>query len=108
MQDIHIDVVLLSQTHLKPHGRFFIPNYHFYRTDRFPGIIGGSAIVVRKGIPHNHVDLPPLVSIEATGVCIPIGNSEVLPAALYKSPGHIWNVTEITELLNFIDLSRYR
>jgi hypothetical protein len=27
------------------------------------------------------VDLPPLVSVEATGVCIPIGNSEVLVAA---------------------------
>jgi hypothetical protein len=39
---------LLSETHLKPLERFFIPNYHFYRTGRFPG---------RKGIPHNHVDL---------------------------------------------------
>jgi hypothetical protein len=31
---------------------------------------------------HNHVDLPPLVSIEATGVCILTGNSEVLLAAV--------------------------
>jgi hypothetical protein len=29
---IHKDVALLSETHLKPHERFFIPNYHFYRT----------------------------------------------------------------------------
>jgi hypothetical protein len=48
LQNLHIDVALLSETHLKLHGRFFIPNYHFYRTDRFPGI---------KGIPHGHVDL---------------------------------------------------
>jgi hypothetical protein len=48
MQDLHIDVALLSETHLKPYERFFIPNYHFYLTDRFPG---------RKGIPHNQVDL---------------------------------------------------
>jgi hypothetical protein len=40
----------------------------------------GTAIEVGKGIPHNHVGLPPLVSVEATGVCIPIGNSEVLLA----------------------------
>jgi hypothetical protein len=28
---------LFSQTHLKTLERFFIPNYHFYRTDRFLG-----------------------------------------------------------------------
>jgi exonuclease III len=32
LQSLHIDVALLSETHLKPHERFFIPNYHFYRT----------------------------------------------------------------------------
>jgi hypothetical protein len=36
------DLTYISETHLKPHVKFFIPNYHF------PG---------RKGIPHNHVDL---------------------------------------------------
>jgi hypothetical protein len=48
LKDLHIDMVLLSETHLKHHERFFIPNYHFYGTGRFPG---------RKGIPHNHVEL---------------------------------------------------
>jgi hypothetical protein len=33
LQDLSIDVVLFSETHLKPHERFFIPNYNFYRTD---------------------------------------------------------------------------
>jgi hypothetical protein len=44
LQDLHVDVALLSDTHFKPRERFFNPNYHFYPTDRFPG---------RKGIPHN-------------------------------------------------------
>jgi hypothetical protein len=35
LQDSHIDVALLSETHLKPHERFFTPNYRFYRADRF-------------------------------------------------------------------------
>jgi hypothetical protein len=80
---------------------FFSSNYHFYRTDRYPGRKGRTAIAVRKGIPHNHVYLPPLVSTEATGVCIPIDNSEVLLAAVYKSPGRAWSVADITELLSF-------
>jgi hypothetical protein len=29
LQDLHIDVVVLSETHLKPHERFFNPNYFF-------------------------------------------------------------------------------
>jgi hypothetical protein len=48
LQDLHVDVAVLSKAHLKPHERFLIPNYNFYRTGRFPG---------RKGIPHNHVHL---------------------------------------------------
>jgi hypothetical protein len=45
---VHIEVALLSETHLKFRERFFIPNYQFCRTDCFPG---------RKGIPHNYVYL---------------------------------------------------
>jgi hypothetical protein len=48
LQDLYIDVSVLSETHLKRNERFCIPNYHFYRTDRFPG---------RKDIRHNQVDL---------------------------------------------------
>jgi hypothetical protein len=44
----YIYVWLCSQRHLKPHERFFLPNYHFSRTDRFSE---------RKSIPHNHADL---------------------------------------------------
>jgi hypothetical protein len=36
LQGLHVDVSLLSETHLKPHERFFIPTY-FYPADRFPG-----------------------------------------------------------------------
>jgi hypothetical protein len=90
---------LLSETHLKFYEQFFIPIYLFYRNDRFPGKKGGTAAAVRIGIPHNHVHLPPFASIEATGVCIPIGNNDVPLAAVCKSPGHAWNDADITELL---------
>jgi hypothetical protein len=92
LQQLHVDVALFSETHLKPHERFIIPNFHFYRTDRYQG---------RKGIPRNHVDLPPRVTVEATGVCITVGNSEALLAAVYKSPGRAWSDADITELLSF-------
>jgi hypothetical protein len=98
---IRVDVALFSETHLKPHERFFITNYHVYRMDRYPGRKGGTAIAIKKGIPHGHVELPVLVSVEATGVCMPIGNYIVLLAAVYKSPGRPWNNTDILKLLGF-------
>jgi hypothetical protein len=72
-----IDVALLSKTYLKAHEKFIIQNY-VYWADRQPGLKGGTAVAVTKGIPHIHVDFPPHVSIEATEVCIPIGNKGVL------------------------------
>jgi hypothetical protein len=94
-------VALFSETNLKPHERFHIPNYNFYRIDRHPGKKCGTAVAVRKGIPHNHVDLPPLISIEATGVCRPTGNREILLAAVYRSPGRARIDADIAELLSF-------
>jgi hypothetical protein len=101
MQDLHIDVGLFSEIHLIPYERFFIPNYNFHRIVRRPGVKGGTAIAVRKGIPHSHVDLHPLISTEATGVCIPTGKSEVLLAAVYKLPGRAWIDADIIEFLSF-------
>jgi hypothetical protein len=36
LQDLHIDVDLFSETYLKPHEGFCIPNYQFHRIDRHP------------------------------------------------------------------------
>jgi hypothetical protein len=57
-------------------------NYHVYWTDCFPGLKGKTVITVRKGIPNNHIDLPSLALIET--ICISIGSSEVLLAAVYN------------------------
>jgi hypothetical protein len=97
----NINVSVLSETYLKNPMRNFLFQIITYRTDRFPRRKGETTVTVRKGIPHKHVDLPPLVSIEATGVCIPIDSSEVLLAAVYKSPGHAWNDALIAELISF-------
>jgi hypothetical protein len=68
-------VVILSETNLKLHERFYIPNNHYYHTDRFPGRKGGTGVAVRKGITHIHIDPPPLVSVGVTGICIFTGNN---------------------------------
>jgi hypothetical protein len=37
LQDLHMDVALPSETHLKPYERFFIPNCLVYLNDSFRG-----------------------------------------------------------------------
>jgi exonuclease III len=49
MQELKTDVALFLETHLKPHMRFYIPNYHIYRTDCQDGHKGGTAVAVKKG-----------------------------------------------------------
>jgi hypothetical protein len=83
LQDLHIDAALLSETHLKRHEGFFIPNYHLYRPGRFPGGKGGTAVALRKGFPHNHGDLSPLIltSIATTS----LRNASCCVLVLYMS-----------------------
>jgi hypothetical protein len=60
LQDLHIDVALLSETHLKPHGRFHIPNYHFCRTDRFSGRKAELRLQLEKALPTTMQTYHPL------------------------------------------------
>jgi hypothetical protein len=85
LQNFKREVTVISGTHLKPHMKFHIPNHVFYRTDREDENKSG-IVFVKNGIPHTCVDLPPLLSVEATGICVAIRNTEMFLAALYKSP----------------------
>jgi hypothetical protein len=101
LQDIKIDMALFSETHLKSHMRFYIPYYDIYRTDLDYGHKNETAIAVKKGILHTCTDIPLFLPVDAAGICIPIGNSEMLLAAVYKSPQRLWSDASITELLGF-------
>jgi hypothetical protein len=101
LEKLHVDVILFSETHPKHHEKYFIPNYHFNRTKSYSCRKVITVVAVRKVIPHSHVDLPPFVSGETTRVCIATGNSKVMLAIVYKSPGRDWFEADISELLRF-------
>jgi hypothetical protein len=92
-------VALLSETHRKAHKRFFVRNYHIYRNDCHPGAKAGNAVAVRKGVRYNYVDLPPLISILATGFCTTRDKKEILVAVVYKSLIKDWSDTDVNDLL---------
>jgi exonuclease III len=55
MHDLKIDVALFSETHLKPHMRFYIPNYHLYRNDLQDGNKDGTAVAVKNEKPGREI-----------------------------------------------------
>jgi exonuclease III len=50
LQDLRLDAALFSETNLKPHERYFLPNYHVYSVNCYQGRKGRNAVTVRKGI----------------------------------------------------------
>jgi hypothetical protein len=57
---------------------FYIPN-DIYQTDCQDGHDDRTSVVVKKGIPHTwQTYVPPLLSVEAIRVCIPIGSTVML------------------------------
>jgi hypothetical protein len=83
-----IDILLLSETHLKPGIKLHIPNYHTYRSDLQPirgsHAHGGTAVLVHRRITHNPIKLN--TSIQSTSILIKSNNSEILISAVYKPP----------------------
>jgi hypothetical protein len=51
-----IGVALFSETNLKLHRRYYIPNYDICRTTGEAGHKGGTAAAAKKGISHACVD----------------------------------------------------
>ena len=43
-----IDIILINETHLKEKDKIRLQNYYTYRNDRKDGLLGGTAICVRK------------------------------------------------------------
>jgi hypothetical protein len=56
------------------------------------------AVAFKRGSPHTFVDLFHRLSAEPAGVCIPTGNTEMLLAAVCKSPSRLQSDTDITEI----------
>ncbi|GFS55243.1 probable RNA-directed DNA polymerase from transposon X-element [Trichonephila clavipes] len=85
------DLFLIQETHLRPEYSFNIPNYICYRNDRTGPTRGwgGTAILIKRSIPHFHVPTPPpLTGVEATLVALtPSDQEPFLVASIYAPPG---------------------
>lgn len=88
------DIALINETFLKPGQTFKLPNTTIYRNDR-PSHGGGTAVIVRRGISHHEITLPPLKSIEATAILIDTKTGPLRLIAAYKPPRSMLDTTDL-------------
>ena len=102
LTEYQVTVLLLQETWLKPGNQFSLKHYHIYRDDRQPqvGVKGGTAIAVRKNIPHTRIPTPPLHSLEATTIEIGTPTGPLTITSAYKRPKVPLNTADLDSLLS--------
>ena len=65
-----IDIALIAETKLSTQVTWRIPNYSIYRTDGPTTGHGGTAIVIKNTISHNHTTINGLTNVQLTTVDI--------------------------------------
>jgi exonuclease III len=96
---MNLDIILISETHLKEGNRFRVPNYFVYRCDRKDTGGGGVAVLIKRNITHQALYFFDLVSLEAVGVNIELcHNGKVDIIAAYKSPDKVMHKVDVDKI----------
>ncbi|GFY56704.1 probable RNA-directed DNA polymerase from transposon X-element [Trichonephila inaurata madagascariensis] len=78
------DIIALQETKLRPCHSLNLPNYKTYRTDRLTHRGGGTAILIKRSIPHHILDIK-THSIENTTISIE-GDRNITVSSVYRPP----------------------
>lgn len=85
--DIHNpDIILLSETFLKPNHKFTVPYYQIYRTDRLDSNCGGTAILIKTNIKHKSINSPQSNSFnDTTGIKVYLNGQTIKIFSIYST-----------------------
>jgi hypothetical protein len=102
MTKTNVDIVLLSETKLKPATQLKFRNYHVYRSDNTSGLrgqaCGGTAALVHRRIVHRHIIIP--TTLSSTTVEIAMDKYLIQISAVYKSPKQQIKIDDLNALTN--------
>lgn len=90
-----VDILFINETKLKATETLKIRNYNSYCSNR-ENAAGGVAILIRRGIPHERVEIKRVVSIEH--ICIRLQSNIYLIAA-YNKPSNSFSHSDLDSLL---------
>ena len=100
LQKNSIDIACINETHLKNPDIVKIPNYTIYRNDRENRPGGGTAIIIKKSIPHRPIKINNLINVESTSITILINNQETTIASVYNQPTKPLLTSDLDKLIN--------
>lgn len=90
------DVILLSETWLKPNQIFSLPGYNLFRSDRRDKNGGGTAIAVHTHLSAVQLPTPSSVPIESTGVQVTWGQETITFLSVYLAPNQPLTIPELS------------
>lgn len=100
LDQLDINICLISETWLKPSKNISFPGFSIYRHDRTDRPGGGVAILVRSNIEHHQVKVPSSVkNIDAVAVNFSFRGSAVTLISCYLPPGKSALVGDFRTLL---------
>ena len=86
ISEYKIDIVLITETYLKPHINAYLPNFACLRRDRLSRPGGGVAIFVKKSIKYALINTN-TNNLETVAIQIKHNNKTIIIVAGYNSPG---------------------
>lgn len=97
----NVDILLLSETLLKSHHKFYLNKFKVYRNDRSSDRGGGVAIAVRAGIKHKLLAEINAKSIENISIAVEINGRNVIFTSTYCPKYQPSFKKDIEKLTNF-------
>lgn len=98
-----VDVMLISETHLRSSDKCRLPNYHTYRRDEVTEqgqAYRGLAVLVKRNVVHQPLDEARIESFYALGIVVNAAGEELRVFAAYKPPSTRLRVAEVRSLLD--------
>lgn len=98
LHEKRIDIALITETHLTPQSKFYIPGYRIYRTDHPDGTShGGTAILIKITLKHNSLQIPITPEIQATAITLFTQQHNITFAAVYCPPRYVLTPTMFSD-----------
>jgi len=94
-----IDVMLITETHMRPGLRAYLPGYdQYYANHPSETAKGGSAVFIRSTIAHTQNEPMSRLNIQAASVSVPTNGGCIKISSIYLPPNQPWCKTEFDQL----------
>ncbi|KAJ1177927.1 hypothetical protein NDU88_003178 [Pleurodeles waltl] len=91
MKSKDLSVSIIPESYLQENQKLHIANLRAYHSDRSTGSKrGGTAVIVSTKVKHHEIALPPVGSIEATGIQIQTSGGPLHLIATYPPPSQLY------------------